>query len=131
MISQCIFLIFLKFWFLGCYGGKWAKISPKWKNNYICHTPCLRNSMAFDHNFWYTFASVFLSLFIFWAVKEGGGGGGRGKGEPKIKSNNYICHALYLRNSIACDHDFWYICVKWWHLQVFFPLFWNFHFSSC
>ena len=25
---------------------------------------------------------------------------------PKMKNNNYICHALYLRNSIAYDHDF-------------------------
>ena len=26
----------------------------------------------------------------------------------------------YLRNSIAYDHDFWYIGVKWWYLQAFF-----------
>ena len=45
--------------------------------------------------------------------------------------NNYIRHALCLRNSIAYGHDFWYTCVKWWYLRVFFSLFWNFHFSGC
>ena len=45
--------------------------------------------------------------------------------------NNYIHHALCLRNSIAYGHDFWYTCVKWWYLRVFFSLFWNFHFSGC
>ena len=29
-----------------------------------------------------------------------------------MKSKNYICHALYLRNSVAYDHDFWYTGVK-------------------
>ena len=28
------------------------------------------------------------------------------------ENNNYIRHALYLWNSIADDHDFWYTCVK-------------------
>ena len=36
---------------------------------------------------------------------------------PEMKINNYICHAPYLRNSIAYDHDFWYTCVKSWYLQ--------------
>ena len=30
-----------------------------------------------------------------------------------MKINNSFCHASYLKNSIACDHDFWYTCVKW------------------
>ena len=34
--------------------------------------------------------------------------------------NDYICHAPYLRNILTYDHDFWYTCVKWWYLQVFF-----------
>ena len=38
---------------------------------------------------------------------------------------NYICHAPYLRNSIAYDHDFWYTCVKWCYLQEFFS--YDFH----
>ena len=35
-------------------------------------------------------------------------------------NNNYICYVLYLRNSIAYNHEFWYSCVKWWYLQGFF-----------
>ena len=58
--------------------------------------------------------SYFLIL-IFWAVR-----GIKGQKKPKMKSNNYICHVPYLRNSIAYDHDFWYTCVKWWYLWVFF-----------
>ena len=41
-----IFLGFLIFWF-------WFSF-PKMKNNCIRHTPYLRNSMAYDHDFWYT-----------------------------------------------------------------------------
>ena len=37
-------------------------------------------------------------------------------------SDNYICHAPYLRNSIVYDHDFWYTCVEcisWSFFHVF------------
>ena len=45
--------------------------------------------------------------------------GKRTKKQPTMK-NNYMCHAPYLRNSVACDHDFLYTCDKWWYLLVFF-----------
>ena len=47
-----------------------------------------------------------------------------------MKNNNYIHHRPYIRNSITYDHDFWWtcVCVKWWCLQAFFSLFWNFYF---
>ena len=48
-----------------------------------------------------------------------------------MKNNNYIRHALYLRNSIAYDHDFCYTSVKWWYLHAFFCCCWYFHFSGC
>ena len=38
----------------------------------------------------------------------------------KMKNDNYICHATYLRNNIVYDHGFWYTCVKWWYVQGFF-----------
>ena len=41
----------------------------------------------------------------------------------KKTKNIYICHAPYLRNSIAYDHDFWWACVKWWYLLAFFSFF--------
>ena len=97
-------------------------------NNYICHASYLRNSIGYDHDFWYTFVkwwylegffSFFWNFFIFWAVR-------RVKGQKiaqKMKSNNYICHLPYLRKSVAYDHDFWYTCVKWWYISAFFPFF--------
>ena len=44
-----------------------------------------------------------------------------------MKNSNYICHMPYLRNSKACDNDFWYNCVKWWYILGFF-IFLNFSF---
>ena len=60
----------------------------------------------------------FFEILIFWAVK-----GVKGQKKPKMKNNNSICHAPYLRNSRAYDHVFWYTGLKWWYLQVFFQLF--------
>ena len=34
----------------------------------------------------------------------------------------------HLRNRTSCDHNFWYTCVKWWYLQVFF---FHFDFLGC
>ena len=76
--------------------------------------PYLRNSIAYDHGFWYTCANnlqVFFSFF--WNFHFSG------CYRPKIKNNNSIHHMPYLRNSIAYDHDSWYTCIKW-YLQVFF-----------
>ena len=49
------------------------------KNNYILYMPYLRNSIAYDHDFWYTcvkwwylqvlFFIYFFYIFIFWTVK--------------------------------------------------------------
>ena len=37
-----------------------------------------------------------------------------------MTNNNYIQHKPCLTKSIACDHDFWNTCIKWWYLQMFF-----------
>ena len=39
---------------------------------------------------------------------------------PKMKNNNCIRRMPYLSNSIAYDHDFWYVCVKRWYPGIFF-----------
>ena len=74
MISPDVFFIFLKFSFFGLLGGgggKRAKNCQKMKNtNYIRHTPYLRNSIVYDHDFWYAsvkwwYLQVFFSLFFF------------------------------------------------------------------
>ena len=94
------------------------------KKNYIHHAPYLRNSIAYDHDFWCTcvewwYLQVFfhfLKIFIFSALRRAKG---QEIAQSKMKSNNYIHHTPYFRNSITY-HDFWCTCVKWWYLQVFF-----------
>ena len=34
-----------------------------------------------------------------------------------------VCRAPYLRNRTSSNHNFWYTCVNWWYLQVFFFIF--------
>ena len=75
------------------------------------------------------FFFIFLIL-IFLAVRGKGRGVKTIKNDPKWKLT--ITSVTHLRNSIAYDHDFWYICVKWRYLQeFFFSFFSNFDFSSC
>ena len=42
-----------------------------------------------------------------------------------------VCRTPYLRSRTSSNHDLWYTCVKWWYLQVFFLIFWNFDFLGC
>ena len=48
-------------------------------------------------------------IYIFQALR---GGAVKGQKIAQNEKNNYICHAPYLRNSIAYDHEFSYTCVK-------------------
>ena len=36
-----------------------------------------------------------------------------------------VCCTLYFRNRTLFDYYFWYTCVKWWYLRVFFSFFQN------
>ena len=36
------------------------------RNNYICHTSCLRNNVAYDHDFWYKKNQNFMAPFYGW-----------------------------------------------------------------
>ena len=75
------------------------------KNNYIRHVPYLRNSIVYDHDFWYAcvnenickwvfFFFFFFGIFISWAVRGGGGGKREKKGPKKKKKNTYIMHDI-------------------------------------
>ena len=102
-------------------------------NNYICHTPYLRNCTSSDHNFWYTYVKWWYLQGFFTFSKFcflGCYGGKRVKNSPEWKIT-MRCYVPYLRSSIAHDHYFWCTCVKWWYLQVFFSGFQNFDFLSC
>ena len=102
----------------------------------VCRATYLRNSKAFDHDFWYTcvkwrylqgFFFHFFEILIFWVVRGAGGGSKRAKNCPKIKK--YISHVPYFRNSTAYDHDFWYTCVNNDLSRPFFHLFEVFFFQ--
>ena len=60
MISQGFFLIFSEIFIFGAVrggggGGVEGQKMPKMKSSsYISHAPYLRNSIAYDHDFWYT-----------------------------------------------------------------------------
>ena len=107
MISPGLFFIFSRFWFSRLLGRLKVKKWPKMRNNYICYTPYLRNSIAYNHNFWYTIVKWYLQVFMSFFLNFDFLGCERGK----MKNNNYIHYAPYLRNSIAYDHDFRYTCV--------------------
>ena len=61
-ISWRFFHFFKNFEFLACQ-VKGQKIT-KMKNNYIHHTPYIRNSIAYDHDFWYIYISIY-SRYIY------------------------------------------------------------------
>ena len=66
-------------------------------------------------------------IFIFGALATGK----RARNNPKwkVKITSITCH---ISGTVAYDHDFWYICAKWWYLQtLFFLFFWSFHFLGC
>ena len=68
----------------------------------MCHVPYLRNSIAHDHDFWYTYVKWYLQaffhffeVFIFRAVR-----GVKGQKKPKMKNSNYICHGPYFTGAL-------------------------------
>ena len=92
-----LFLILFKFWVFGLLRGYKGKKYLKIKNNnYICHEPYLRNSIAHDHDFWYTsvkwkYFQVFFSFFSKLPKKW-----------PKMAKNS-VCYASYLRSHTSYD----------------------------
>ena len=106
-------------------------------NNYICHELYLRNSKAYDHDFWYTFVKwwylqvlyffyflyfiiFFFLLFSFFGLVGGGAVGDKRTKNGLILQKNSVCCTSYLRIHISYNCHLWYACVKWWYLQVFF-----------
>ena len=84
-----------------------------------CCTPYLRNRTSSDHWFtcvkwWYlqTFSSSFFNFDF-----SGFQGDKRAKNCSKWKM---VTSVMFYISGIVYDHDFWYTCVKWWYLPVFF-----------
>ena len=111
---QDFFSFFQNLYSLGCYGGKSSKNSPKWKKkkNYICHVPYLRNSIVYDHDFWYTCVKwwyllmifSFFQILIFLFVR---GGGGVKVQEMANMTINPVCHIPCLRDHTSYDSHLW------------------------
>ena len=62
-----------------------------------------------------------VDFFIFakiWFFELGGS-----KGKKLSKMTKKSCLTLYLRNCTTYDCGFWYTCVKWWYIQLFFHFF--------
>ena len=105
MISTGVFFIVLKFWGRGVKG---KSIAQNENNNYFCHMPYLRNSIALWSGFLVHLCKMMISpsffiifdIFIFWAV--------RAVKEQKMAQNDKkISLTLYLRN---CTSYNIYIC---------------------
>ena len=64
-------------------------------------------------------------IYIFWAVRGV-------KGQKIAQNEKYQLHlsCTISRSSIAYDHEFWYTCVKWWYLELFFNFFYIFIFLA-
>ena len=66
------------------------------KNNYIHHTPYLRNSIVYDHHFWYTCVKWwYLQTFFFFSVFQnfdflGCYGGKRAKNSPNWQKKFWL-----------------------------------------
>ena len=68
-------------------------------------------------------------LFIFSKLYFSGLLGGEGGGEGGKRANNgwkwekIMSVTLHISGSIYHDCDFWFTCLKWWHLQMLFSLY--------
>ena len=76
--------------------------------------PHLRNSIAYDHDFWYACVKYnifwhFFHFLKFWIFRLLGGS--KGKKWPKMTKRSVYC-ALDLRNHTSHDLHLWYTCVK-------------------
>ena len=100
------------------------------KDNYIRHMPYLKNSIAYDNDFWCTcvkwwYPQVFFFFFIFpkfwffWLV--GLKGQEMAQDDKKFSPPHFISQEPH---HTSYDCHLWYACIKWWC----FPLFQNFDF---
>ena len=123
-----MFFSFVRFWFSGLSGGwkgkKWLKIT----NISVCLTSHFSNYISYDLHLWYTFMYermiypdiiiiIIIILSKFWFSGSVGGEGKRAKNGSKWQ--NSVCLTWYIRNSTSYYCDFWYTCVKWYLLQIF------------
>ena len=91
-------------------------------NNYTCHLPYLRNIIAYDHYFWYTYVKwwylqVFFSLFFFFVYFLIFCSGVKGQ---KIVQNNKKKQLHSLRTILQEQYSIWprllvHLCKMMYH----------------
>ena len=126
MISSGVFFIFLKLSFFGLLGGWKKKVQPKMKNsNHTHHVPYLRNSIAYDHDFWYTcvkcdISSSFFLYFHFsgWYLLNG----------PRWQKK--LCLLYFISQEPYIIVIYVHLCTMMISLGVFFFIFSKFWFSG-
>ena len=105
------------------------------KNNYILYMPYLRNSIAYDHDFWYTcvkwwylqvlFFIYFFYIFIFWTVKGQKMAQDDKKilqlmsQEPYIIWLSFMVHLCKLMISLGFFFFFFFFFSKFWFCGLF------------
>ena len=117
MISPGVFLfLFFEVLIFWAVRGKMAKIAQNKKlqlhlSHAISQEQC---------SIWSGFLVHLCKMMIppggcfFWAVRAVTGQ----KIAPNEIEQLHPSRTIYLKNSIAYDHDFWYTYVKWWYLKV-------------
>ena len=127
------FFSFFEIFIFWAIGGKRAKNSPKWKIRITSVTRLISGTIKHRIKIFgtlvlnYDISRCFFILLKFWFFGAVRGVKGQ-KNSPKWKTTiTSVMHHI----SEAYYHGFWYTCVKWWYLQAFFSLFWNFKFLGC
>ena len=65
-----VFFFFLILVFQTVSGVKVQKMPKMKNNNYTCRMPYLRNSIAYDHDFWYTFVELWYLHALFFIFSK-------------------------------------------------------------
>ena len=125
--------IFSKLWFFRFLGGSKGKNGSKWQKTvccalYISQESYIIWSMFIVHmcnrmispGFFYIYSKF---LFLEWASK-------REKNSPKWRIIMFAVFHISWSIYASYDCDFWYTCVKWWHLQMVFSFILNFDFPG-
>ena len=103
-------------WFLSKFDHK---ICPQNYLNFSIEVPCymLITILAYIFSFYFSlgyFWRILLQNLMFSKLT--------GIWHPLLPIHpSFVCplHTPYLGNCTSSDHNFWYICIKWWYLQTF------------
>ena len=102
-------------------------VQNEWKIK-ISHVQYLRNSIAYDHDFWYKYVK-YLQIFIFIVSKFWFFGLLWVTGQ-KMAQNDKNSVTPHFSGNISYDCHLWYAYEEWQYLPAFFSCFQNFYFPG-